>query len=109
MAKLGAPVQVPTFDGDFMAQYKAEDAWFREWSQDKDVVSFSVADGKALYLVEDDGATLRYIAFNCSDGYTIPDAYVRGLTRDEVRSLVATERAWKAMVAKRVAEKAARV
>lgn len=109
MAKLGAPVQVPDFyaqQGDWRAAFAAESAWYTEFSRDKDIVSFSVADGKALYLVEDDGATLRHIALG--DAYTAHPALIRGLRKDEVQAMVRAERHWKELAAKRKAEKAAR-
>lgn len=62
------------------------------------ILSFPIADGKALYLVDKvKPLTLTPIQF--LDGYQIPAAHIRGLTLDDVRHQVARDKAMAAMFA----------
>jgi hypothetical protein len=63
------------------------------------ILSFPIADGKALYLVaKAQPLTLTPIPF--MDGYQIPDAYIRGLTLDDVRDQVKRAKAMAALFAR---------
>lgn len=61
------------------------------------VLRFSVADGYAVYIVvKEKPLTLQYIPFG--DCYTIPAAYIRGLTREDIVDMIEGERAWRKLV-----------
>lgn len=80
----GAPVQVPSFGLDFKAQHK----WFEEYSKDKDIISFPVADNYARYEVR--GNTLHHVPIG--DNYRAHPALLRGLTKNEVEAMLERDR-----------------
>lgn len=60
------------------------------------ILSFGVADGKALYRVEKTKPlTLAHIPYG--DGYQIPDAHLRGLRMDEVRQQIEWRDRWNSL------------
>ena len=62
------------------------------------ILSFPVADGKALYLVTSDKPlTLQHLPF--FDAYAIPEAHVRGLNKADVLHLVALANRWRKLFA----------
>ena len=65
------------------------------------ILSFPVADGKALYLVTSDKpVTLQHLPF--FDGYAIPDAHIRGLNKDDVQQKVAQANRWRKLFSEKV-------
>lgn len=51
------------------------------------ILSFNVADGKALYrVVNDDPVQLQHLSLG--DNYTIPDAQIRGMQKEHVISKI---------------------
>ena len=63
------------------------------------ILSFPIADGKALYLV-DKVKPLTLMPIPYMDGYQIPAAHIRGLTLDDVRQQVQREKAFAAILAR---------
>lgn len=64
------------------------------------VIKFPVADGYAFYLVsKEHPLTLKHIPFG--DAWEIPDAHVRGLTKDDVVDILRSERKLNALFATR--------
>ena len=62
------------------------------------LVSFGVADGKAIYLVKSESPlVLQHVPF--FDGYRIDAAMIRGLRVDDVRRLVNGSRMMRSMFA----------
>lgn len=63
------------------------------------ILSFPIADGNALYLVDKvKPLTLTPILY--MDGYQIPAAHIRGLTLNDVRQQVQREKAFAALMAR---------
>lgn len=97
MAKLTGKVDFPKVDysGDWQTGSKAQQAALEELEKRSDalpegevvgaVIQFQVADGYAVYLVtkaKGNAIELKHIDYG--DGYTIPPAHIRGLTRADV-------------------------
>jgi len=92
MAREGKPVEIPSFPGlSGVDAWRAEDEWYAEWSKGKDIVRFQIADGYAKYLVTPSRTTLKHIPIG--DGYRIPAAYVRGLTKTDIERHLGSQRA----------------
>lgn len=89
----GAPVQIPSFGLDFKAQNK----WYEEYSKDKDIISFPVADNYANYEVR--GNTLHHIPIG--DAYRAHPALLRGITKAEVEAMLERDRRMAELFSKR--------
>jgi len=64
------------------------------------IVDFSVADGRAMYLVKSESPlVLQHIPF--FDAYRVSPAHIRGLRIDDIRTLVRGQSMMKSMFAKR--------
>ena len=66
------------------------------------VIRFQIADGYALYLVSEVGAKnveLQHIPY--CDGYQIPAAHLRGLTKADISQQVNAERRMAALFRKK--------
>lgn len=65
-----------------------------------EVIRFSVADGFAQYVVTS-VKPLTLVFIDEMDGYRIPEAHIRGLRLKDVEAMVAREKAWEEMFAKK--------
>lgn len=91
--------------GDWKSQMDAEVAKLDELQQVSDnatidnpvgfILSFSVADGQALYRVEQATPTVKLAHIPALDGYAIPDAHLRGIRIDDVRKQIEWRDMWK--------------
>lgn len=79
----GAPVQVPTFGPDIDAQLK----WYQQYRQDKQIISFPVADNYANYEVR--GNALHHVPIG--DAYRANPALLRGITKNEVEGMLESD------------------
>ena len=100
------PIDYTSFGGAHDPHTKAVDDLIEEAAKLPDhvykgaIVKFQVADGYAMYLVTSTRPlTLQFIP--AWDGYSISDAYIRGLRLDDIKALVDRDRAWQRLVARK--------
>jgi hypothetical protein len=93
MARLGEPTYLPS-----VSDWREHEAAYDELYAGQPttgvvgcLVNFQVADGFAVYLVTSESPlTLSHVEW--ADGYTIPDAHIRGLNLSDVTEMVENRR-----------------
>lgn len=88
MAKLGREMPFPTINygaQNIKAELAKEDKALAAIRAEHDTVSFGVADGCALYVIQSySPPVLRWVPFG--DRYQIPYAHLRGLRAADLRN-----------------------
>lgn len=110
MAQLTEPYELPQIEdddepGDFNGIWEAQEKEVEKLRKDAPtdpeeegivgaIITFPVADGKAMYRVTDeDPLTLQHIPFG--DKYRIPDAHIRGLRRQDIVQKMKQSEIWR--------------
>lgn len=102
--------RAPDADDDFQAQHDAETAKVNEMTERSDnlppgeivgaMLQFPIADGYAVYVVtKARPLTLQHV--NYCDGYSIPGAHVRGITKADVLAQIERRKKMAALFARR--------
>lgn len=80
---------------NFKEEIKAEDAWFKSLDKER-LVRFQIADGYACYfIVSRKPLVLQHVRYG--DGWRIPEAHIRGLREQDIRTIADEERFWKSL------------
>jgi hypothetical protein len=112
MATLGSPVEGFGKGKGWEEQRKNDDARFAELQEvaakigpdapnvTGAIISFQVADGSAIYVVEQKGTSIVLHHVPQGDGYTVNTATIRGIRLPDVRAQVARAQAFNAIFRK---------